>query len=294
MKLALGTVQFGVDYGVSNTQGKPSTQEVHNILQLAAEKQIVTLDSAIGYGDSHSAISSFNELHNYFSIITKIPPFQAKQFDSHSQQQYVEYIDQCFSELKCSHLNAILFHQVADIFKPGVEPILNYLEQLKAKHNITHTGVSLYSGVNITELVQHPSINLVQIPFNAFDNYFKKNNALTCFKDNNITVHARSVFLQGLLLMPIDKLNDYFLPWRKYLKQFHLIAKQLNVSALTLCLAYVEKEPSIDRIVVGVNSECELTEIFNAYETINTLNLLELPSLAIDAPQLTNPALWKP
>ncbi len=293
MKLALGTVQFGINYGISNTQGKPSTQEVHNILQLATEHKITTLDSAIGYGDSHNVLSSFDNLHDHFAIITKLPPLQSQKFDFHAQQQYFKYIDQCFLELKCDHLNTILFHQAADILKPGAGPILDYLKKLKIQNKIQNTGVSLYSGASVTNLANSSAIDLVQIPFNAFDNYFKKSNALRYFKENNITVHARSVFLQGLLLMPIDSLSNYFSPWSNYLEKFQLLAKKLDVSILTLCLAYVEKESYIDRIIVGVNNEHELAEILDAYEKINTLNLMELPVVAIDFPHLTNPALWK-
>ncbi|WP_404338899.1 aldo/keto reductase [Pseudoalteromonas mariniglutinosa] len=293
MKLALGTVQFGVDYGVSNTQGRPNQQEVNRILTLAHDEGISTLDTALGYGQSHHALASFADLNNYFSIVTKLPPFKKEQFNSTDVEHYINYIEQCFDDLNSRSLNGILFHQANDIDKKGVEPIIDYLADLKVNNRLAKTGVSLYSGAPINTISTHSSIDLVQIPFNAFDTYFKTTGALELFKKHHIAIHTRSSFLQGLLLMPLDQVADYFKPWKTQLEKFHCLAKYLNVSSLTLCLSYVLQEPQIDQIIVGVNTERELNEILTAYHLSLQLPFNELKSFAVNSPQLTNPALWK-
>ncbi|WP_440055635.1 aldo/keto reductase [Pseudoalteromonas sp. T1lg65] len=293
MRLALGTVQFGLDYGVSNQNGRPTQAEVERILTLAHDAGIATIDTALGYGDSHKVLAKHQNLHRHFNIVSKLPPLTESQFEENDAERYQQFIDRCFSELKAPALQAILFHQASDLFKSGVEPIMQRLVQMKESKLIDKVGISVYSGCEIEPILRHGHINLVQIPFNVFDTYFKQCNALQNFQNNNIEIHARSAFLQGLLLMPIDKLASYFSPWKPYIKQFHDTAKHLNASLLSLCLAYVLKEQEIAKVIIGVNSYAELSEILEAYERIDTINLSELPDLSINDSRLTNPALWK-
>ncbi|MBD1582219.1 aldo/keto reductase [Pseudoalteromonas sp. S16_S37] len=292
MRLALGTVQFGLDYGISNKSGRPSLSEVERILRLANTENIKLLDTALGYGESHQSLAKYQPLHSQFSIVTKLPPLQANMFTQADVELYIRYVEQCFSDLKCSSLKALLFHQASDAFKLGVKPLIDYLVKQQQKCRIEKLGVSIYSGTPISLFFESNFINLVQLPFNVFDDYFKKAGALKALASHGVEIHSRSCFLQGLLLMPIEQLTPYFHPWLAQLEMFHKQAKHHNVSLLTLCLAYVVKEPEIKQILVGVNSEQELIEILEAYQKATTIDPKELINMAVDDPKLTNPALW--
>ncbi|NOU50791.1 aldo/keto reductase [Pseudoalteromonas sp. JBTF-M23] len=292
MRLALGTVQFGLDYGISNKNGRPSYSEVERILHLANTENIKVLDTALGYGESHHSLATYEPLHSQFSIVTKLPPLHADIFSQTDIERYIRYVEQCFIDLKCTSLKALLFHQASDAFKPGVKALLDYLKEQKNTHRIQQLGVSVYSDTPASLLCESSFIDLVQLPFNAFDDYFKKTGVLKALASHGVEIHSRSCFLQGLLLMPIEQLTPYFRPWFTQLTMFHKQAKHHNVSLLTLCLAYVAKEPEINQILVGVNSERELTEILEAYQKVATIDPTELINMAVDDPKLTNPALW--
>ena len=293
MKLALGTVQFGLNYGVSNKLGQPSIAKAHAILDIAKDAGITTLDTALGYGESHQVLASYPSINDSFNIVTKLPPLQKEQFSNQDAEHYIALIDQCFSEFKTQKINAILFHQASDIEKQGVAPVLACLKQRQLENQLASKGVSLYSGAELESFKQLSEINLVQIPYNAFDTYFKYTGALSLLSKNKTQVHARSCFLQGLLLMPINELASYFKPWKQHLLSFHQLAQHLDVSALTLSLAYALKEDEIDKVVVGVNTESELEQILEAYQGSIQISHEVLKEMTVNDPRLTNPANWQ-
>lgn len=293
MKLALGTVQFGLNYGVSNKLGQPSIAKAHAILDIAKDAGITTLDTALGYGESHQVLASYPSINDSFNIVTKLPPLQKEQFSNQDAEHYIALIEQCFSEFKTQKINAILFHQASDIEKQGVAPVLEYLQELQLENKLANKGVSLYSGAELESFTQLSEINLVQIPYNVFDTYFKQTGTLSLLSKNKTKVHARSCFLQGLLLMPINELASYFKPWKQDLVSFHQLAQHLGVSALTLSIAYALKEDEIDKVVVGVNSESELAQILEAYQSSIKISHEVLKEMTVNDPRLTNPANWQ-
>ena len=56
MKLGLGTVQFGMHYGISNREGKTPLREVTKILHVARDNQISVLDTAAQYGGQRTGV----------------------------------------------------------------------------------------------------------------------------------------------------------------------------------------------------------------------------------------------
>ena len=74
-KLALGTVQFGMNYGIANNSKKIFPQKsISEILKLAKLSKITTLDTAIAYGSSEKLekkILIFSILQKYLISPTK-------------------------------------------------------------------------------------------------------------------------------------------------------------------------------------------------------------------------------
>lgn len=292
MKLALGTVQFGLNYGVSNHHGKPSDSEVNHILSIAKEHDIHLLDTATGYGDSHHVLAKQQVAQNKFDLVTKLPPFQNKTFSPSDIKRYHALLDSLFLELDTESLYGVLFHQSDDLLKPGAQDIWHKLVALKQSGKIKKIGVSVYANANISALLSRYDIDIIQLPYNLLDRYFEKSGLLDSFKDRGIEVHARSAFLQGLLLMNDTQIPDYFNPWRAIFAEITALAKTLRTTKLTLCLAYLIKQKHIDKCLVGVNNAKELKQIVDAYQDACILAQDSLPDFSINEPALTNPALW--
>ena len=168
------------------------------------------------------------------------------------------------------------------------------LVNLKKLNLTDKIGVSVYSPTQLEQIIEKYAIDTVQLPINLFDQRFLKKNLLEKLQRNNITVHARSVFLQGLLLMDQASIPDYFQPYQVQLQALYQLAKQLNCNKITLALALVVQNPFINNIVIGCCSKTQLDEIVTSYHKSNSLDLSlkTLKTLASEELNLIIPSLW--
>lgn len=285
MKLALGTAQFGLNYGISNSQGQVCPSEVNKILALANQENIDTLDTAPAYGDSEKVLGKTGLLEP-FSIISKIPALKDNNIDIE------QYISISLQQLNIEKLAAVLFHHVDDIIaSPLAQNRFNALLQQKEQGIIAKIGISVYKPEQLEFCVKHYPIDIVQLPLNCIDQRFINTNWLNKLADKNIEIHSRSIFLQGLLLMEPEKLPDYFIPFKRYFQYFSDTATQLKVSPLSLALAIGHQHSNIEKIVVGCCNEKQLSEIISAYTVAKEINE-DLSSLACENENLIIPSNW--
>ena len=200
--LVLGTVQFGVDYGVSNRIGRTYDAEIENILKYADKKDINMLDTAPAYGNSESIIGNFIHNctnHKQWRVITKT---LYSQSDTICDKQ----VDELLDNLKLSQKNiyqksiyGLLIHNCDDLFLPGGEKLFQIMKKLKQDGVIKKIGVSVYSSKQIDRVLDNYQIDLVQLPLNILDQRLLNGGQLNRLKEYDVEIHARSVFLQGLL-----------------------------------------------------------------------------------------------
>ena len=134
-------------------------------------------------------------------------------------------------------------------------------------------------------------MDLVQLPVNILDQRLVDSGQLVKLKKYGIEVHARSVFLQGLLLMQSKDIPSWFEPIMGTLDAFHLEAKRRNISALQLALGFVQSIDMVDKVVIGVNTLKQMREIISAASI--QVDTTELSSISINDPSFLNPANWK-
>ena len=247
-KIALGTVQFGLDYGISNNMGKTSSEEVSKILDTASNHGIDILDTAQEYGNSESVLG----LHhgNRFKIITKINPIDG---DKRSAEQLVQ---QSLQSLNIDKLYGLLFHNASSaIQNPS---IVAELKELQGQRIIEKVGYSVYTLDELNELVKlYGRPDIIQIPFNLLDQRFKEV-AQDLHKDG-VEVHTRSTFLQGLFFKSTDELSEFFQPAIPYLKELKTTFPDKGKLARML-LSYSLSQHFVDCVVLGVNNNLQLQE----------------------------------
>lgn len=281
-KLTLGTVQFGLDYGINNSNGQVQKSDVRNILNYCVEVGIDTLDTAYAYGDSEVILGE-NDLTR-FKLISKLPICASRSVE--------ELFIDSQSRLGVSALYGYMLHNFS-IYKEN-KNIWNQLCALKESGRVKKIGVSLYSPTEFLELLEDGiDLDIVQIPYNLFDRRFDPYFSL--FDERKIEVHTRSTFLQGLFFRPIKSLPDQFHIVRKKLEYFQSIVQDQELSTVDLCLGFVMSNSNIDKVVIGVDSLAQLEN--NVASAVNisernfnweTLSFLEESELSI-----LNPSLWR-
>ena len=285
MRLALGTVQFGMLYGVANKSGQVSQNEAKLMLRIASENGIDTLDTAIAYGESEKCLGEIG-VEN-FKLVTKLPSIPDGCLDISGWIH--EQVTSSLLRLGVEKLYGLLLHKSEDLLGPDGPELYRALDSLKEKGLVKKIGVSIYSPNELESLKKDFSFDLIQAPFNLIDQRLLHSGWMKKLKDSGVEIHTRSTFLQGLLLMKEIDIPPKFSPWKHLWKKWHDWLAENNVSALQGSLAFVLSFPEIERVVVGADNHHQLMEIINA--TNNLLNA-DLPHLVSKDENLINPANW--
>ena len=262
-KIALGTAQFGLPYGISNTHGQVARTEMDKIWQVARGANITLLDTAIAYGNSEENIGATESVG--FDIVTKLPPLSGVET---SVTQWVhDQIQNSLAKLKRNSVYGLLLHNPADLIADNGDELLAALINLKRDGLIKKFGISIYAPTELESLFsQIPSFrpDIVQAPLNVIDQSIASSGWLTRLSEMNVEIHIRSVFLQGLLLQQPNERSAGFSRWSSVFAQFDSWTNAQQMSPLTACLGHVLSYPEVSRVIIGVTSANELKQIIAA------------------------------
>lgn len=286
-KLALGTVQFGMDYGITNTEGKVSLIGVKDILATARKHAICTLDTAISYGDSQKVLGEADVSN--FKIVSKLPPLN--EFNLYSVAEGIEdYVMKTLSDLNLDSLYGLLLHDELDVKSNFAPTIFTKLKELQSRGIVEKFGVSFYDFEIMLETIEQFNIQLVQVPFNIFDQRLVANKYNEILLENNIEVHCRSLFLQGALLN--QETPSSLIHYEEEFDAFKAFCLKSGLSQLQACLKIGLQSTAVSRMVIGVTTKEELDEIVEAIDTLGE-NSIDFSTLHTEDKVLINPALWR-
>ena len=284
-KLILGTAQFGQNYGITNVTGKVSEVEIKSIFRNARLNQIHTLDTASTYGDSEPVLGNIGV--SDFDVITKLPSLGSATSDCY--EIYKKSIEGSLKDLKMSRIDTVLLHRPEELISSYGDTIYNALHKLKDDGLVDRIGISIYSPELLDNIYPKYFFDVIQAPLNIFDRRIISSGWLGRLSEMGVSVIARSVFLQGILLSQVNDLPAYFSKWRPLFMQWIEFYQENGLSALEASLQFIVQVQEIDKIIVGVESEHQLTEIVRA---INNPVIIEYNDLETDDLGLISPVHW--
>ena len=264
MKLGLGTAQFGLDYGVSNRAGRPSEDEVAGVLRLAAEHGIRVLDTAPTYGDSEERIGRGRPAGAPFEIVTKTPLHAEEDSPARCAEAVAATLHRSLEHLGVSAVAGLLEHRPRELLSRRGDAIFQALVHLREQGLTRCIGVSGYEPGELLEIAERYPIDLVQLPVSALDRRALEGGALARLRGHGVAIHARSVFLQGVLLMQPAELPAELAGLRAPLRGFLDAARARGFSPLEAALGYALGLEHVDVVLCGVQSQLELLEILRA------------------------------
>jgi len=284
-KIALGTAQFGMDYGISNKKGKIAKREVFEILNECIKSGINVLDTAYAYGDSEEIIGSFvKKQGNPFKIISKLPECNPED----TKMRFESSLER----LGVDGLYGYMCHSFQH-YKNNPE-IWNILQGLKSEGKIEKIGLSLYYPSELEYIIENKvDIDIIQIPYSVFDQRFEQ--YFPVLKKLGREIFVRSVFLQGLVFKEPYELNNYFMKIRSKIADLHTLAAEQDIPIAALCLNFAVLNEFVDQVVVGVDGMQNLKEIVSSsVYRVDVRNLLQkLYSLREDNENMILPLNWK-
>jgi len=283
-RFILGTVQFGMDYGINNSLGKPSKQKVFEILDNAYEENITELDSADVYGNAQELIVEYiRSKKRDFLVNTK---FRDGEISISKQLQ------QTLQQLHLTKANVYFFHRFEDMLHhPGS---LDELLDLKGKGLIAKTGVSIYTNEEFFKTIKTKNIDVIQLPLNLLDNYSKRGDLVCMAKEQGKILQVRSVFLQGLFFKKQQTWPPHLLPLFKYVSRLQEIASKYDLTMYDLALNYVLSKKEIDRVIIGIDSVEQLVNNIRVQKiTMNEELSGKIDAINVEEESLLYPYNWK-
>jgi aryl-alcohol dehydrogenase-like predicted oxidoreductase len=290
-KLGLGTVQFGLDYGVTNRTGRVGEDEARRIMRLAIDAGIDSIDTAHDYGESEQVLGRVMP-DAPLRIVTKTPGFAAMDDPADAAAQLVGAFRTSLERLRVERVHGLLLHHPADLLGAKGAALWEACERLRSEGLVSKLGFSAYNPHEIDQALDRFPVTMVQLPFNALDDRLAKGGQLARLAGRGVEVHARSIFLQGLLLQSPDALESRFRPLADALGNLERSCREVGLSRLEGLLALIFARPEITRVLVGVTSVPEFEAILAAAERAgDAARIPDFTPPAIDALFL-NPSRW--
>ena len=286
--LGLGTVQFGMPYGVANRGERTPHDELAAIIELAARSAIGVLDTAALYGESERMLGAALPAAHPFRIVTKTPVFAGAEAVPGALAAAFE---RSLANLGQDRLYALLVHDADDLLKPGGDALWKAMDSLRQQGLIEKAGVSVYTAGQTDAVLERFEPGLVQLPVSIVDQRLVQSGHLSALKRRGIEIHARSVLLQGLLLMRPEERPAYFSRFDSEISGFNRFLERYGMTPLEAALAFVADLDEIDVALVGVTTRAQLRACLGAFRPSRPARP-DFSGAACRSESLLNPALW--
>ena len=251
MKIALGTAQWGLNYGISNSSGIPSDKELIKIFNLAHQSNILHFDTASVYGNAEKRLGDL--ANNKSKIITKI---------SHNTKRYSleNQVQNSLKNLKREKIYGCLFHDSDELINNM--DLWNNLLRFKESSVFEKIGFSVYEPKTLVKLIDCGLIpDIIQLPYSILDKKFEPYFPL--LKQKGIEIHSRSIYLQGLYFKNTNKLPTKLKKLKPVLDYINKKCEEEDISISSLCFNFIKSNKNIDFAVIGVENHFQLLDIIN-------------------------------
>ena len=278
-KISLGTVQFGLEYGINNTNGQTTRDEVVKILKRCKEVGIKHIDTAAAYGSAENVLGEVIQsegLSNSFQITTK--------YKSDGNNNLSLSTLESLHRLRVDSLHCQMFHSYQD-FKNT--------EDFIKPDSVNKIGVSVYKSEELLDAIKDPKICVVQCPFNLLDNHSVRGESLEKAKEMGVEIQVRSAFLQGLFFKDRNHLPLELINLKDPLEKLDRICFENEISMSELALGYCLSKDYIDKVVIGVDSLEQLNLNIEAIKTPLPKSIIEeIDKITVINQKLLNPTNW--
>lgn len=296
MELCLGTVQFGMDYGITGHRRPPADYAIR-CLDYATQNGITAIDTATAYGTAEEVAGAFlakkTVPRDRLFISTKFLPNRLDDCQPDQYEQIIrEELQKSLRTLHLDYVDAYLLHSARYAF---VSEILKALSMMQQEGLARKVGVSVYDPEEAKACFASPYVDFIQAPYSIFDHRMKESGVLDATNRGDCEIDTRSAFLQGLILMDEEQAPPFLAEAKPILRKITGICEDAGVSRIALAMAYVKRETSISHLVFGVDTFEQLVEDIAAFQEELPSGLLSEMDTAFEGirAELVMPSLWK-
>lgn len=271
-ELCLGTVQFGMDYGVFNQQKKDIDYCV-SCIDYATQNGINAIDTAAAYGIAEEVVGKFMRKNTIqrdkLFISTKLLPNVLDDYESKNFESIIlKNIKKSLGIIGTDYVDAYFLHSSRYIHNPE---ILDALQVVKKEGLAKDVGVSIYYEDEARATFGNPNVQYVQVPYSIFDHRMKEYGLLERAKLGELKVDTRTTFIKGLIRLKEDEVPEYLSKAKPILKELDKVCEETGYSRIQLAIGYVKQEQAINHLVFGIRDIEQLKQDIEAFK-------LDIPS----------------
>ena len=292
-QLCLGTVQFGMSYGITNPAGQVPEDAVSSVLREAREAGICWLDTAHSYGNAEEVLGRQLKQSNDFRLISKLPAQSNKsQFTFEDTEGWDQNFRASCKRLGRGGLDALLLHAPTDLLKPGGKYLEDWLLGLRKQGLVRRLGVSIYSAQDL-EALNPDLLDLVQLPLSLLDQRLLQDGTISRLHAMGTAIHARSVYLQGLLLTSATQWPSWVsAKQRAHQQALESFANQRGCGLIDLALGFAQEQTKLEAVVVGVCNLEEFRDLLQAWKARSPWQESEWQTWAMQDTDILDPRCW--
>jgi aryl-alcohol dehydrogenase-like predicted oxidoreductase len=291
-RLGIGTVQFGQDYAIDAAEVRPDDDEIARILHRATAAAVRVLDTASAYGNAEEVLGRLLAPGHQFRIVTKTPVFDGKNIRYEDRYTLTAALQKSLEALGTHSVYGLMIHKASNLTGEGGEHLFDAMLDLKRQALVEKIGVSVYDAGEIENVLARFPVDLVQVPVSILDQRLVAGGQLSAMKKRGIEIHARSVFLKGLVFVDPANLPDHFSDVREQLAHFREEVAACGATPQAVALSYVLDHPDIDTVLCGVTSSAQLGQIIDSLVDTGAFLLPDPQRFALNNPEILNPARW--
>lgn len=262
-ELCLGTVQFGMKYGINNTLGQPTEEDVFEMLDTAIVGGIHVIDTARAYGTAEVVLGKYFENRknaDSLQIISKLRPNVIEDTEKDVRGAVRREFESTLERLHVQHLDGYLLHTPQYIYNTE---IVKGLRGLKEEKLVDHIGVSIYDLQEGYAALRTEGIDYIQLPYSILDQRGIQEGFIQKAKECGLTIFTRSAFLQGLFMMKKESIPDSLKHVIPYIVRFDELLEKYSVNKIDALIQFVRQEKGIDYLVFGVDTKEQLAQDIN-------------------------------
>jgi aryl-alcohol dehydrogenase-like predicted oxidoreductase len=291
-QIALGTAQFGLDYGITNRSGQVCPSESQALLKAAWDGGIRVLDTAPAYGNCESLLGASIQAASdrAWRIVTKTLPLKTSRLASSDLSRVDRSFSDSLARLKVDAVDTLLVHHAPDLLNPGGDRLWEWMISRKQLGHCQHLGISIYSREEALSVLDRFDIDVVQLPASLADQRLLRDGTVARLHQAGVAVHVRSLFLQGVLLSDPAFIAEHFPAQSRWATSLWAEYKRQGITPLQACIGFFRAQPEFSFAVIGVTCESELTALLAAWDKAPRQ---DWSHWAADSPTFTDPRQWR-
>ena len=291
-RIGIGTVQFGQDYAIDASETRPDDGEIARILRMAETAGVTMLDTASAYGNAEEVLGRVLGRTQPFRIVTKTAVFNHTSIRREDSNTLLETFRTSLEALRVQSVYGLMIHKASNLTGDGGERLFDAMQNLKRKGQVKKIGVSVYDAAQIENVMARFPVDLVQVPVSILDQRLIAGGQLKTLKEHGVEIHARSVFLKGLVFADPGMLPDHFYRVREKLAEFRNAVAASGSTPQAVALSYILDNPEIDTVLCGVTSAAQLEQIVDSLSGPAAFPFPDPQRFALADPEILNPARW--